>query len=107
MRSGRIESGNEETAMSDDIDRLIGLLRDAPMHGALDRIEGDVACRIALARTEADAVPSLRFAAAALALTVGIGFGVSSAVVPRGMPDELAHYVSGADLAPSSLLGVS
>lgn len=93
--------------MSDDMDRLLRSMSDAPLNGALDRLEIDVRRRIASFRIEAHVAPSWRYAAVGIALVVGVGFGARSAVVLRGTPVGLAQYVSGADLAPSSLLAAS
>lgn len=93
--------------MTDDMDRLLRQLADAPLPGGLDRLEADVLRRIASSRVETIIAPSWRFAAVGIALIVGIGVGASSAVTLHGAPGSLAHVVSGADLAPSSLLATS
>lgn len=93
--------------MSDNMDRLLRSMTEAPLHGGLDRLESDVQRRIASSRIEAHVAPSWRYAAVGVALVVGVGFGASSAIAIRGATVGLAHYVSGADLAPSSLLAAS
>lgn len=93
--------------MIDDMDRLLGQLADAPLPGSLDQIEADVLHRITASRAETLVAPSWQVAAVGFALIAGIGVGASSGVAVRDTPGSLAHAVSGSDLAPSSLLGMS
>lgn len=93
--------------MIDDMDRLLKQLADTPLPGDLDRLEADVMRRIASSRVETIVAPSWRFAAVGIALIVGMGIGAGSAIAPSGTRGSLAHSVSGADLAPSSLLAAS
>ena len=90
-----------------EMDRYLRLMADAPLPAALDRLESDVLRRITSARAEAIVAPLWRYAAVCVALVVGVGFGASSAIALRGTPVGLVHYLTGADLAPSSLLPAS
>lgn len=93
--------------MVDEMDRLLRQLADAPPPAGLDRLEADVMRRIATSHVEPAIAPPWRFAAVGIALIVGIGFGASSTVALQAKTQGLAQSISGAELAPSSLLAAS
>lgn len=93
--------------MADDMDRLLRQLANAPSPAGLDRLEADVMRRIAASRVEIAIAPRWRLAAVGIALTVGIGFGAGSTVALEAETASLAQSISGAELAPSSLLAAS
>jgi hypothetical protein len=93
--------------MVDEIDRLLRQLADAPPPVGLDLLEADVMRRIASSRVETAIASPWRYAAVGIALLVGIGFGASSTVALQAKTQGLAQSISGAELAPSSLLAAS
>lgn len=90
-----------------DMDRVLKKLADAPLPVGLDHLEADVMRRLAASRVENAVAPSWGLAAISIALIVGIGIGASAPVASNGSVDSLAHTMSGANLAPSSLLAAS
>lgn len=93
--------------MTDDVDRLLKQLSEAPLPHGLAGLEADVLRQIGTSRTPTAVGQSWRFAAVAIALIVGIGVGATSSVDVRDASGGLAQAVSGGDLAPSSLLVMS
>lgn len=90
-----------------DMDRLLKQLADAPLPVGLDQLEADVMRRIAASRFETAVAPSWGFAAIGIALIIGIGIGASATVASNNTVNSFAHTMSGANLAPSSLLAAS
>ncbi len=93
--------------MVDEMDRLLRQLANTPPPVGLDRLEADVMRRIASSRVENVITPPWRFAVIGIALLVGIGFGASSTAALQSKSQGLAQSISGAELAPSSLLAAS
>lgn len=93
--------------MTDNVDRLLKQLSEAPLPNGLARLEADVLRQIRMARTPTAVGQAWRFAAVSVALIVGIGVGAMSGMDVRDASGSLARAVSGGDLAPSSLLVMS
>ena len=91
--------------MPDNLDRLLDQLGTSELPRRLDRLEADLALRMAETRL-GTATASWRVAAVGIALVAGVSIGGATAL-PRGATSPAAPLLDGAGLAPSALLSPS
>lgn len=91
--------------MTQDVDRMLERLRGQPVPARLGRLEGDVARQMIRPRVVA-VTPAWRSVVVSLALAAGLGIG-GSAAAWTGAPAQSHDFLSGAQLAPSTLLSNS